>query len=346
MSQFESLMKNVEKVRSLQNLPEPERARAITDFISGLSIDEVRAYSEYCNYCRRGERKCSPDKGKIIGFEYTPINQEYSYQMAFLGNIQYVVTQANSYPLAKRKVIMEFIEHCYATKEDHIGSIYDLYKPSDPIAIPDLTGEILDKIRPSFETWNNAYMYFKANFESLRAATTAMFGTRPTQESRVYVHGVFDKQSLEDYRINHAENIKDILYTAEVGQETILDPYRDLRNSCIVYHPGDPEVEELLRNKDASSQMQEKVMLNKIRNGNNNYVSAEDMAVIAKYKKSIAQLDTLEQTDSVLEMKENLRKKIEESLNVSNGQVVTRITDMSTGRVKDMVVDRVDLGLV
>jgi hypothetical protein len=345
MSQFESLMANVERVRSLHHLPEQERSQAISDFISGLSIDEVRAYSEYSNYCRRGERRCSADKGKIVGFEYTPINQEYSYQMAFLGNIHYVVTQANNYPKNK-EAIMEFIEHCYATKEDHVGSIYDLYKPSDPVIIPDLTGEILDKIRPSFETWNNAYLYFKAHFESLRAATTAMFGTRPTQESRVYVHGVFDKQSLEDYRINHAENIKDILYTAEVGQETILDPYRDLRNSCVVYHPGDPEVEDLLRNKDASSKMQENAMLNKIKKGNNNYVNTEDMAIIAKYKKSISQLDTLEQTDSVLEMKENLRKKIEESLKVDNGQVVTRITNMSTGQVGDMVVDRADLGLI
>lgn len=359
-SRFEALCKIAEDIDNINksDATNEMKSEKVNAYLSSLTIDELRSYKEFINFSKRADRTNDfhhLDAKKITAFEYTPINQEYSHQMMFLGNIHYVLAQLENYKCntADRLKLLDFINFCYAAKEDHIGSIYDLYTKThqgeDPVLIPDLPEPFLSKIRPSFETWNNALAYVKANFESLRMATTAMFGTRPTQESRIYVHGVFEtKAALEEYRLKHAKNIRDILYTAEVGVETILDPYRDLRNNCVVYHPNDKEVELLLQNKQAQAGMPENAMKNRIKKGNHKFISPEDLAVIESYRKAITDLDKLEENDSTIKMKEELNQRIQKKLEEASeaGEVLTKITDMSTGVASEVFVDRSELNLV
>jgi hypothetical protein len=358
-STFETLCEKVVELKALMaSTSDPETQRELCrKIMETMSIDELRMYREMMNKGKYLNRKKGSfheeDSGKIAAFEYTPLNQEYTHQLMFLGNIHYVLDRLEDYECADKTPILEFIEHCYAAKADHIGSIYDLFykdqRVKNPTHIPELTEPFLSKLRPSFETWNNALTYVRGNFESLRMATTALFGTRPTQETRIYFHGMFDNaDDLDKYRLEKYSNIMDILYTVDVGVETVVDPYRSLRNNCVVYNPGDKEVELMLSNKSAASAMQENAMKNKIRNGGLAFAGDDDMAAINSYTKSIRQLDRCEQTDTVIEEKEELYKKIHSEMKSIGGdnEVIAKVTNLTTSKVSNVFVDKSELGLM
>jgi hypothetical protein len=361
-SNFEAILDRVDDINKIvaSSVEQEDKNAQILEVLASLSPEELRKYRELINFDKYQSKKRGktafnqPDKSKVVAMEFSPLNQEYTHQLMFLGNIHYTLDRLKDYKCSTsdRIKLLEFIDHCFGVKEDHVGSMFDMFyakeRCQNPTYIPELPEPFLTKIKPSFEQWINAFGYVKGHFESLRMATTALFGSRPTQEARVYIHGVFDDEAaLDKYRLQHASNIMDILYVAEIGKETCFDPYRSVRNNCVVYDPTDKEIELLFRNKSAATAVQENAMKNRLRRGKDSFVAPADLANIRKLTAGIKKLDTIPQTDEVVAYKQELAAELQNELasQSAEGEVIVQATNLTTSSVDNVFIDRGDLEL-
>jgi hypothetical protein len=156
-----------------------------------------------------------------------------------------------------------------------------------------------------------------------------------------------DEAALDKYRLQHASNIMDILYVAEIGKETCFDPYRSVRNNCVVYDPTDKEIELLFRNKSAATAVQENAMKNRLRRGKDSFVAPADLANIRKLTAGIKKLDTIPQTDEVVAYKQELAAELQNELasQSAEGEVIVQATNLTTSSVDNVFIDRGDLEL-
>lgn len=114
---------------------------------------------------------------------------------------------------------------------------------------------------PAYAQMRNAFNYHSAKLEEHRFMTQLVFGTRPSHEMRIHVHGVFkDMKEIDDYRIRKHSNIHGKAVVAPIGRSALADDFRSNKDGITLYNPSDPEIEIMMNGKHNIRRAEAKVM--------------------------------------------------------------------------------------
>ena len=350
---------------SESNMDTEQKNKLIIEKINNLPIIDKRFYLDRISSAKRSilfkseKPKCDKKQaGKFALLEIENMGMEYSLQMAYVSMMHYMVSRYEAMKISGRekKVLRRYIDEVFGYQEkDHLCSINELYydghKERDPRNIPDITGTPLDVVKTSFEQMNNFYQYAMMRRNEMAAMTTGFFGNRPSQIANVTVHGVFDEEKdIDTYRIKSAENIDGIVYTIPVGVNSIIEPFQDLTDETIVYHPDNPEYEELSRRSVLQKRITRHGIQNRIKKSN--IAKSEDQAKLNKIRNTIEQLNgadtsSLDDNDknSIEGLKNSLSDLLTKCTNMKNDGKGIVETITNDGK-EDMVISPEDVSFI
>lgn len=345
-------------------LSNDEKREKVIDLVNTLSITNKRFYLDLINKQKKRQVKVrcqDKDKGKFALLEITNMNQEFTHQMMFVSMIHYILNRFEESKMQGRfkKHVRRFLDEVFNTHDtNHLGSIYDLCYAGKDIKdkrdIPILSKELRQELVPSFEQWNNAYTYMKHNYEEMQTMTTTLFGTRPDMLATVTCHGVFRKDKTEDqvsdYRIKYAENIDDTIYEIPVGKDVLIAPYRDIREETVVFHPDDPEYEELSRRNIIMKRIDRKGIINRVKK--DKIATEKDRTKMDMIKNTIDVIngyttDTKINTndkETIDELKHELIKSLHENIDnlANNDKSVIEFTD-NENNTDNLLIDKTEI---
>lgn len=271
MSYYDSVVK-IHEIREDASIADSEKEGQINDILKAMSEADRRRYFELFtanmyNLGNRGKKAFNvADKGAFGAFEFENMEFEFSQQMGMISAIYYALKRLNDFDESKREVAREFIQHAFGAKDDHTLILSESERTALH-TIGEIDPDLLEDIHPSFEQWGNFHRHTEANWEPLKMLTKAMLGRAPTMEARMYFHGMFKSEAdLDRYRVKNAKNILGSLYAIPVGKECVLDPYRDMLNSTMIYDPNDKEVELLFKRKAREYELEAMNLLKRSKN--------------------------------------------------------------------------------
>ena len=309
------LPENMMQILVDERLDDIEKMRQIEECLCLLTPSQMRFYSQAIS--GKPFRRSNLESDLTALVEFDNLNEEFMRCSMGIANIGYLHSRLEDYPGDKDEA-KKFIEHCFGKTQKHF------YEKN--------AGEITT----SLEQFDNLENYYICNFEKIRDLTHHCFGIKPEYECSIFVHGVFNKEDMIEYRNEHHKDIREGVYAIPLGKNILLQAFSENLNRVVEYNPNDPEYEKLCESRNQKLSSRQNSLAARLNNESANKLHPDEIEQIYRYKEKISETDCLDTKAELMKQMESIIASISKPNEV--------LLDIQTKEgLKSILIDRDEL---